>query len=128
MIPRTIDLSADDRAGPAVDPLGTQPVTGLRSGRALERTTSFNAAGHGLSGALVWFAAWTALVLLQATAVSAQKQVPFRSALMSSAVNYYTLALFSAAVWRVSAWIPARTRSSAAAVAAHFAMAVMVIG
>src|SRR6059036_583228 len=87
MTSRVIDLSADDRA-----------VVARHSSKGA-LPSPLSVVGHRFSGALFWLGAWTALVLMQATAVSAQKQVPFRYALMSSAINYYTLAILSVAVW-----------------------------
>ncbi len=133
MTPRTIDLGADDRAVPAADTLGAPPRHpsrgALHPGLVGHRFSGAGDApvGHRFSGALVWFGAWTALVVMQATAVSAQRQVLFRYALMSSAVNYYTLALLSVAVWRVSAWLSAYARSRSTMLCAHVALAVVVI-
>ena len=75
----------------------------------------------------LWFGAWTALVIMHATAVSTQRQVPFRNAILSSAVNVYTLAILSIAVWHVTKRLSARSRTRMQTVAAHIAMALTVI-
>ena len=77
--------------------------------------------------AVAWLAAWAALVVIQATAVSAQRHVPLRGALITASANYCTLGLLTVAVWRVTAWLSTHVRSRAAMVSAHLALAVSVL-
>ena len=79
-----------------------------------EPDTRRRAASARFRSALVWWAAWTTVVVIMASVVSLQKRVPFGSALRSESVNYYVLGLAGLVVWFTSArmaaarwhWIP----------------------
>src|SRR5262245_10359832 len=72
-------------------------------------------------------AGWTALVVAMAGIVSTQKNVPFVYSLRSEAINYYTLAALSLAVWFASAVISAKRWPLAARVLAHVVLGVLLI-
>lgn len=76
--------------------------------------------------AATWLAGWTAFVLVMAGVVSIQKYVPFRYALISEGINYYTLAAASLVVWWASAAISARRWPAWRNVAAHVALGLVL--
>src|SRR5206468_4024830 len=74
-----------------------------------------------------WLAGWTAFVVVMAGVVGTQKSVPFRYALVSQAINYYTLALVSIVVWFRCASIAARGGSLVRQAVAHLALGLALI-
>jgi len=73
-----------------------------------------------------WFAAWTAFVVVMAGVVSTQKGVAIQYALVSSAVNYYTLAAVSVVVWLACASMAARRWTAGRQTAAHVALGLVL--
>jgi K+-sensing histidine kinase KdpD len=78
-------------------------------------------------GWLAWLGGWSALVLAMAALVSAQKAIPLRYTLPSEALNYYTLAAISLAVWFAGARMTARQWTWPAQSAMHAALAVVLV-
>jgi two-component system LytT family sensor kinase len=75
----------------------------------------------------IWFAGWTAFVLVMSGVVSTQKGIPFAYAMASESVNYYTLAAVSLVVWFASTAIAARRWGPARQTATHVALGVILI-
>jgi len=74
-----------------------------------------------------WLAGWTAFAFMMAGIVSTQKEVPFRYALTSEAINVYALAAISIVVWIACAKMAARQRSAVWQVAAHVGLAIVLV-
>jgi sensor histidine kinase YesM len=75
----------------------------------------------------LWLAGWTAFVVAMASIVTTQKGVPFRYAIRSEAVSYYSLALVSVVVWIASAWLARRGASRTVTAAAQVVLAVVLV-
>ena len=73
-----------------------------------------------------WFAGWTAFVLVMAGVVSTQKGVAFQYSLVSSAINYYTLAAVSVVVWFACASMAARRWPAGRQAVAHVALGLVL--
>src|SRR5262249_33841322 len=74
----------------------------------------------------LWFAGWSAFVLVMASVVSTQKSVPFKYALRSESINYYTLALVSLVVWFAAARLSESRWSLGARIAAHIGLGLLL--
>jgi two-component system, LytTR family, sensor kinase len=93
----------------------------------LTDSESAHAAARWVRPALLWFAGWTAGVVVMAGIVSTQKHVPLAYALRSEAINYYTLAAANLVVWFAAAAMTARRWPAARQTAAHLVLGVALI-
>jgi two-component system, LytTR family, sensor kinase len=108
----------------------TDATTILAAGRPVIDLTASDGSrvgGRRAAVALVWFGGWTAIVFAMAGVISSQKRIPFSYAVTSEAMNYYTLATASLAVWFASARMAAQRWSLAQQIGGQVALAVVLI-